>query len=112
MDVIHEIEPDVREVLRVGESFFLELPEPDLREQVDAETATLHRRARPPAGPGRAAAGARRPAAPHGGEGGRGVPPRRPGGQALGRGAAAAAARADRTAATGWSRWRRARTRC
>lgn len=39
MDVIYEIEPDVREVLRVGESFFLELPEPGLREQVDAETA-------------------------------------------------------------------------
>ena len=40
MDLIYEIEPDVREVLRVGESFFLELPEPGLRERVDAETAT------------------------------------------------------------------------
>lgn len=40
MNVIHEIEPDVREVRLVGESFFLELPKPDLREQVDAETAT------------------------------------------------------------------------
>jgi len=39
MGVIYEIEPDVREVLRVGESFFLKLPAPDLREQVDAETA-------------------------------------------------------------------------
>lgn len=39
MDVIYAIEPDVREVLRTGESFFLELPEQDLRERVDAETA-------------------------------------------------------------------------
>ncbi len=39
MDVIQEIEPDVREVLLVGESFFMELPEPDLRDQVDAATA-------------------------------------------------------------------------
>jgi len=39
MAVIYEIEPDVREVLRVGESFFLELPDPELANQVDAETA-------------------------------------------------------------------------
>ncbi len=40
MEVIYAIEPDVREVLQTGESFFLELPEQDLRERVDAETAT------------------------------------------------------------------------
>ena len=39
MELIAVIEPDVREVLRVGESFFIELPEHDLRERVDAETA-------------------------------------------------------------------------
>lgn len=39
MELIHDIEPDMREVSLVGESFFLELPEPDLRQQVDAETA-------------------------------------------------------------------------
>jgi len=39
MELIHAIEPDVREVLRTGESFFLELPEQDLRDRVDAETA-------------------------------------------------------------------------
>ena len=39
MDVVHAIEPDVREVLRIGESFFLELPDPELANQVDAETA-------------------------------------------------------------------------
>lgn len=40
MELIYEIEPDVREVLSVGEAFFLVLPDPDLREQVDAHTAT------------------------------------------------------------------------
>lgn len=40
MELIYAIEPDVREVLRTGESFFLELPEPDLRDRVDAQTAT------------------------------------------------------------------------
>ena len=39
IELIYDIEPDVREVLLVGESFFLELPEPDLHQQVDAETA-------------------------------------------------------------------------
>ena len=39
MKLIVVIEPDVHEVLRVGESFFIELPEHDLREWVDAETA-------------------------------------------------------------------------
>ena len=39
MDVIYEIEPDCREVFRVAESFKLELPDPDLFDQVDSETA-------------------------------------------------------------------------
>lgn len=39
MQVIYDIEPDVREVMRIGESFFLELPPDDLSDQVDAETA-------------------------------------------------------------------------
>lgn len=39
MELIAVIEPDVREVLSVGESFFIELPQHDLRERVDAETA-------------------------------------------------------------------------
>lgn len=39
IDLIYEIEPDVREVLSVGESFFLVLPDLDLRDQVDAHTA-------------------------------------------------------------------------
>lgn len=39
MQVIYDIEPDVREVTLVGESFFLELPPDDLSDQVDAETA-------------------------------------------------------------------------
>ena len=39
MEVIHEIEPDCREVFQVAESFRLELPDPDLANQVDAETA-------------------------------------------------------------------------
>ena len=39
MELIAVIEPDVREVLSVGESFFIALPEHDLRERVDAETA-------------------------------------------------------------------------
>ena len=34
MKLIAMIEPDVREVLSVGESFFIELPQHDLREQV------------------------------------------------------------------------------
>jgi len=37
--VIHGIEPDVREVLQVCEGFFLELPDPEHANQVDAETA-------------------------------------------------------------------------
>ncbi len=40
MKVIYEIEPDCREVFQVAESFKLELPNPDLTNQVDAETAT------------------------------------------------------------------------
>ena len=39
MEVIYVIEPDCREVFRVAESFKLELPDPDLANQVDAETA-------------------------------------------------------------------------
>jgi len=39
MEVIYEIEPDCREVFRVAESFKVELPDPDLANQVDAETA-------------------------------------------------------------------------
>ena len=39
MGVIAEIRPDVREVELVAESFHLELPGPDLRQQVDAQTA-------------------------------------------------------------------------
>jgi len=39
MDVVHGIEPDVREVLQVCEGFFLELPDPEHANQVDAETA-------------------------------------------------------------------------
>jgi hypothetical protein len=39
MSVIHGIEPDVREVLQVCEGFFLELPDSELANQVDAETA-------------------------------------------------------------------------
>ena len=39
MALIYGIEPDVREVLSVGEAFFLVLPDPDLRDQVDAHTA-------------------------------------------------------------------------
>jgi len=39
MEVIYEIEPDCREVFQVAESFKLELPDPDLANQVDVETA-------------------------------------------------------------------------
>jgi len=39
MEVIFEIEPDCREVFQVAESFKLELPDPDLANQVDTETA-------------------------------------------------------------------------
>ncbi len=39
MDVVHGIQPDVREVLQVCEGFFLELPDPEHANQVDAETA-------------------------------------------------------------------------
>jgi len=39
MAVIYGIEPDVREVLQVCEGFFLELPDPEHANQVDAETA-------------------------------------------------------------------------
>ncbi len=39
MDVIYKIEPDVREVMQVVEGFFLEMPDPELANQVDAETA-------------------------------------------------------------------------
>ncbi len=39
MAVVHGIEPDVREVLQVCEGFFLELPDPEHANQVDAETA-------------------------------------------------------------------------
>jgi hypothetical protein len=40
MAVIYKIEPDVREVMQVVEGFFLELPDPELANQVDAETAS------------------------------------------------------------------------
>jgi len=39
MEVIYEIEPDCREVFQIAESFKLELPDPDLANQVDVETA-------------------------------------------------------------------------
>ena len=39
MSVIYAIEPDVREVLQVGECFVLELPDPEHANRVDAETA-------------------------------------------------------------------------
>lgn len=39
MAVIYGIEPDVREVLQVVEGFFLERPDPELANGVDAETA-------------------------------------------------------------------------
>ena len=39
MDLIHEIEPDAREVLLVAECFGLEAPMVDLWDRVDAETA-------------------------------------------------------------------------
>ncbi len=39
MDVIYKIEPDVREVMQVVEGFFLEIPDPEHANQVDAETA-------------------------------------------------------------------------
>jgi hypothetical protein len=39
MDVIHNIGPDVREVLQVCEGFFLEMPDPEHANQVDAGTA-------------------------------------------------------------------------
>lgn len=39
MDVIVEIAPDCREVARVAESFMLEASDPELFNQVDAETA-------------------------------------------------------------------------
>ncbi len=39
MELIQGIEPDVREVLSVAESFFLAMPDPDLRHRVDAHTA-------------------------------------------------------------------------
>ncbi len=39
MELIQGIEPDVREVLSVAESFFLAVPDPDLRDQVDAHAA-------------------------------------------------------------------------
>ncbi len=39
MEVLYEIEPDCREVFQIAESFKLELPDPDLANQVDAETA-------------------------------------------------------------------------
>ncbi len=39
MAVIYKIEPDLREVMQVVEGFFLELPDPELANQVDAETA-------------------------------------------------------------------------
>ena len=41
MDVLYEIEPDSREVSRIAESYMLELPEPELFDLVDQETA-LH----------------------------------------------------------------------
>ena len=41
MDVLYEIEPDSREVSLIAESYMLELPEPELFDLVDQETA-LH----------------------------------------------------------------------
>ncbi len=41
MEVLYEIEPDSREVSLVAESYMLELPEPELFDLVDQETA-LH----------------------------------------------------------------------
>ena len=41
MNVLYEIEPDSREVSLIAESYMLEMPEPDLFDQVDQETA-LH----------------------------------------------------------------------
>ena len=39
LDLLHEIEPDVREVLQVAESFQLPLPGAELRDAVDEEVA-------------------------------------------------------------------------
>lgn len=39
IEVIYEIEPDCREVFQIAESFKLALPDPELANQVDAETA-------------------------------------------------------------------------
>ena len=39
MELIFEIQPDCREVERVAEAFWLELPPNDLQHQVDAQTA-------------------------------------------------------------------------
>ena len=39
MEVLYEIEPDSREVSLIAESYMLEMPEPDLFDQVDQETA-------------------------------------------------------------------------
>ena len=88
IELIYDIEPDVREVLLVGESFFLELPESDLRQQVDAETAIyitdhillLTRDEQTPA--------LNEPLRPVLTRGGAGVPPFGSGQQAVGRGAA------------------------
>ena len=40
MDVVYDMEPDAQEVVRVAESFFLEMPGPELRRQVEAEAAS------------------------------------------------------------------------
>jgi hypothetical protein len=39
LDLMREIAPDVREVLAIAEAFYLEVPVPDLRARIDAETA-------------------------------------------------------------------------
>ncbi len=39
MDVLYEIEPDSREVSLIAESYMLEMPEPELYDLVDQETA-------------------------------------------------------------------------
>jgi len=55
LDLLREIAPDVREVLNIAETFGMETPAHDLREQVDAATAEHIANQVPTSGPGRAA---------------------------------------------------------
>ena len=55
LDLLHEIAPDVREVLALADAFGLEAPAPGLREQVDAATAEHILNQVPEHGPARAA---------------------------------------------------------